>query len=100
MINEGTLVALATPAEFKAHHLQGHLLAVTCRDPLSALAVLRGLPGVSDVSLYGDSLHVLVGSADGGPLLAALSAAGIGDAAVQPIAPTLEDVFISLMKSR
>ncbi len=100
MIHDGVLVALATPVEFKAQFLHGQLWAVTCATPLVALVVLRDLPEVSDVSLYGDSLHILTGAGDPAPLVAALARAGIEGASVAPIAPTLEDVFISLMKPR
>lgn len=98
MIHDGVLAALATPAEFKARFLNGHLWAVTSDLPLVALATLQHLSEVSDVSLYGDSLHVLTREADSTPLSAALAQAGIEGASVKPIAPTLEDVFISLMK--
>lgn len=100
MIHGGVLVALATPEEFKAHYLHGQLWAVTCATPLTALTALQHLPEVSDVSLYGDSLHVLTAGGDSAPLVAALARAGIEGASVVQIAPTLEDVFISLMKPR
>ncbi len=100
MIEGGVLTAVATPSDFKARFLQGRLFAVTSAAPLAALTALRALPGVSDVSLYGESLHVLVREGDAGTLAAAIAAAGIADATVEPIAPSLEDVFISLMKPR
>jgi hypothetical protein len=90
----------ATPADFKAHYLQGRLLAVTCSDSLRALAVLQGLPRLSDVTLYGDALHVLTGDDEEASIASALTGAGLTDVVVQPIAPTLEDVFISLMRRR
>jgi hypothetical protein len=64
--------------------------------PLAALVALQHLPEVLDVSLYGDSLHVLTSEADRAPLVSALERAGIHGALVEPIAPTLEDVFVSL----
>ncbi len=100
MIHEGVLTALATPAEFKANFLRGQLFAVACAEPLRALPLLQRLPGVADVSLYGDSIHVLLaeGAGDGEVIGAALGEAGFASYAVVPTAPSLEDVFISLMK--
>ncbi len=100
MIEGGVLTAVATPADFKAHYLKGTLLAVTSDDPLAALAVLRGLPGMADVSLYGDSVHVLTLEHDAASLAALIEAGGVRGASVQAVPPTLEDVFISLMKPR
>jgi len=98
MIHDGVLTALATPAEFKSGFLRGHLFGVTSAAPLRALDVLRGLPGLVDVSLYGDALHVLVSSGGAADIEAALTVAGIEDGHAVPIAPSLEDVFISLMR--
>ena len=67
---------MATPADFKAHYLKGTLLAVTSDDPLAALAVLRGLRGMADVSLYGDSVHVLTLEHDAASLAALIEAGG------------------------
>lgn len=98
MIHDGVLTALATPAEFKANYLQGRLLAVTCSEPLRALTILQQVPDASDVTLYGDSLHVLTQATNDTSIVSALTEAGLRDVSVQPIAPTLEDVFISLMR--
>ncbi len=100
MIEAGVLTAVATPADFKAHFLKGTLFAVTSEEPLVTLTAIQGLPGVADVSLYGDSVHVLLNEGDAASLAAAIARAGVVGAVVQAAAPTLEDVFISLMKPR
>ena len=100
MIQDGVLSALGTPQEFKEHFLRGHLFAVTCDEPLRALSVLQSVPEVGEVSLYGDSLHILTQLEVVTPFLDALQHAGIANATVEPIAPTLEDVFISLTNNR
>lgn len=100
MIHEGVLRALATPAEFKASYLHGELLAVECADPLRAVDVLRAVPGVAEVTLYGSVIHVLLSPGnDQSPFREALQTAGIDVERIVPIAPSLEDVFISLMRS-
>lgn len=98
MIHGGVLTALATPADFKAHYLHGKLFAIRSADTLRTLAMLQQRTDLSDVSLYGDAIHVLMQTGDREDLESALRAAGITGATVEVIAPSLEDVFISLMK--
>jgi ABC-2 type transport system ATP-binding protein len=100
MIYDGVLRALGTPAELKARHLRGRLLAVACADSARALPVLQALPGARDVAVYGEVIHVLLDDGDPGAVRAALDAAGVSVDSVAPAAVTLEDVFISLMDGR
>jgi ABC-2 type transport system ATP-binding protein len=100
MLDNGVLRALATPADLKAHYLNGQLLAVACDDPLRALGVLQHVPGLAEVTLYGSVIHVLAQGADPPGIRAALNREGIAVESVSPIAPTIEDVFISLMTDR
>jgi len=98
MIDSGVLTAVATPAEFKAHYLHGTLFSIRTPDILGTLTLLQSRPETSDVSLYGDAIHALMQSGDEATLRASLAAAGIENATVEVIPPSLEDVFISLMK--
>ena len=98
MIDSGVLTAIATPAEFKAHYLHGMLFSIRMPDILRTLTLLQSRPETADVSLYGDAIHALMASGDEATLRAALAAAGIESATVEVIPPSLEDVFISLMK--
>jgi ABC-2 type transport system ATP-binding protein len=100
MMDNGVLRALATPADLKARYLHGQLLAVACADPLRALDILQRMPGLADVTLYGNVIHVLARAADPTSIRATLDAAGISVESVSPIAPSIEDVFISLMADR
>src|SRR5262245_8307938 len=63
-------------------------------DSATRLAPLRAVPGVADATLFGQAIHVL---ADERASDAALSAAA-GGAPVRPIAPSLEDVFVTLTR--
>jgi ABC-type multidrug transport system ATPase subunit len=74
-------------------------LEITCPQPTAALPRLRAAPGVRDATLFGEMLHVLV---EEQVTQADLAAALGADAAVvdmRPIAPTLEDVFVTLSRS-
>ena len=71
-----------------------HLLS-----PPATLAPLRAAPGVRDATLFGTQVHLLV-EAERDPE-SILRAAGLPPAScqVRPIAPTLEDVFVTLARA-
>jgi ABC-type multidrug transport system ATPase subunit len=73
-------------------------LEVACPQPTAALQRLRKLDGVRDATLFGEVLHVLVDNAV--PDAELINASGQKPAAValRSIAPTLEDVFVSLSR--
>ncbi len=69
---------------------------------VGALERLGGEPAVREVALFGSALHVTVpdAAAAAAPVRAALEAAGIRVDRVEPIPPSLEDVFVSLIESQ
>jgi len=95
LLHQGRLLAVETPTALAAS-FPGEMLEVRLADARGARELVRALPGVESARLFGDRLHVGVRSASAalGPLRAALAEAGRGEAAVAPIAPTLEDVFL------
>ena len=60
------------------------------------LAVLRRLEGVRDATLFGASIHMLVDDAQPIPRLLDQAGITIEAAAIREIAPSLEDVFVTL----
>ena len=99
MLN-GRVVALAPPRQLRETGLSGTLLEVACDAPLDALDLLPRLDGVREATLYGTLLHVLVGDLTPDGLTAALRQAGLQVQGVRPIAPTLEDVFVSRIRAQ
>ena len=99
MINDGILRAVAAPSELK-RALHGQLINVVCDAPFDAVNVLDKLPGVLNVALQGNNVHARIKNADlsADQVAAAVRAAGITVHEVQPLEPTLEDVFISLIE--
>jgi ABC-2 type transport system ATP-binding protein len=98
MIDRGKIVAMGTPTELKQNFMRGQLVLVEC-DPLGpALAVLPGIPGVLDAAVFGNAIHVVVqDAAQAMPgLREALVAHKINVRRMEPIPPSLEDVFVSL----
>ena len=99
MINDGILRAVAAPSELK-RSLHGQLINVVCDAPFDAVNVLDKLPGVLNVALQGNNVHARIKNADisAEQVADAVRAAGITVHEVQPLEPTLEDVFISLIE--
>lgn len=98
LLHQGRRLALDTPAAL-ARSYPGELLEVRTVRARSAVDLVRGLPGVVDCQLFGDRLHVTVASAAAArpPLLEALAANGDDGATAEPVAATLEDVFLRLV---
>ncbi len=98
-IDRGRIIALGSPVELKAR-LPGCLLQVRVPPPqlLTALDTLQAQPDASEVALFGTALHVTLASEAALPTIrSALEAKQIA-AAIEPIVPSLEDVFVSLTR--
>ena len=93
LMADGRLVALDTPSALKST-LPGVLLEIRGA-PLTE--ILRALSPWHP-ALYGTALHIAVDRADDANVLRqALQEAGIRDATISPIVPSLEDVFLSIV---
>jgi len=97
LLHEGRLLAMERPDALRAT-LPGALFEVIVSDHRRATGVLKRIPGVTDVQMFGERAHVLMDRADAAAadrLTAALAAAGLTAASVRPMAASLEDVFIA-----
>jgi ABC-type multidrug transport system ATPase subunit len=65
-----------------------------------ALARARKMPAVCDATLFGDTVRLLADEALSPETMLAVIAPGDAAAAIRPIAPTLEDVFVTLSRAR
>ena len=61
-----------------------------------ALAAVRRFPYIREATIFGQSIHALSDSGRDSQLLADLAAAGFPAPRIAPIAPSLEDVFVTL----
>ncbi len=99
MIYRGRLVAMGSPRELKERFTGGSVLEVRGTPLMTALEIASALVGVEEAALFGAALHVVMRQADAqGMLRQALAAGGVRDVAVEPITPSLEDVFVSLVE--
>jgi ABC-2 type transport system ATP-binding protein len=98
LIFQGRIVASGSPLELKRREMTGDVLLVECDDLGFALDLLQKNPEVQDAAVFGNALHLVVSEAAAGmaPLRAYLSTNGVIVTKMEPIRPTLEDVFVSL----
>jgi ABC-2 type transport system ATP-binding protein len=95
----GRLVALDTPAALKRSAIGGEVLEIEGEPQERARGLAAALPGVREVAPHGARLHAIVDDAAlrGPQVAAALEAAAIAGVRVDPIDPSLEDVFVALV---
>ncbi|MGZ5423771.1 MAG: ATP-binding cassette domain-containing protein [Candidatus Aminicenantales bacterium] len=100
LLAEGKLLAADTPQAIKGL-MRGTVVEIVCPEIRRGFTVLKTVPGVTEVQLFGDRLNAVVTDPDREmPLIeAALAAAGIPVLQRRVLAPSLENVFISVTQS-
>jgi len=95
-ILDGALIAEGAPDELK-RDLRGRILEVRPGgDPFDVLARLRGEPSLEDAYLFGVTVRTVAAERDPGRVRAILAAFG----SPEPAEPSLEDVFVTLVRKR
>jgi len=102
LVYRGELVATGSPGELKAGGTREEILDLHCDRPQAAIEVLERIPGVVGAALFGDGIHAAVERGRTTPegVAEALRSAGFPVGRAAPIAPSLEDVFVSLVEER
>jgi len=99
LLNEGRAIALDEPAALQ-QSLEGTMLALRTTEPRQAREVLRGLKPVVSAALFGDTVHALMSpDADVDRTPEALAERGVEVLEWRRIEPSLEDVFIHLVRA-
>lgn len=101
LMNEGRLMAVDTPRGLKGR-LAGVVIEIVCDPVRRAFAALRRSPHAAEVQAFGDRVNVVVGDAerDFPPLRDCLKASDVAISGWRVVPPSLENVFISLLKDR
>ncbi len=101
-ISQGRLVALDSPSRLKQTQMRGQVLEISASAPDTVMRVLKaaqqsGQLLLDEVALYGAQVHAVVPNAEQYKemILELLNAETVEVTAIEWIAPTLEDVFIS-----
>jgi ABC-2 type transport system ATP-binding protein len=96
LLDGGRIVALDAPRTLQAG-LEKRVFEIRAASPREALRILRDRPEASRAALFGEGVHLtLAEPADTFPpdLRGALEEAPVGLEAIEPLRPSLEDVFI------
>ncbi len=98
LMHAGRLLALDSVPALKEVFPRGTVVEVACGRPANAMAKLERLPGVSEVALFGNALHVVLAEPSAvSTLERSLAGEWCEDAVVREISPSLEDVFIRVI---
>jgi ABC-2 type transport system ATP-binding protein len=102
LMYDGRTIALGSPEELKKSLGEGHLLMLETPRLLDTMTLLQGREGILDVAVFGGGLHVKVDNDEAAipRIRAALEHAGIQIRSLEPITPSMEDVFVSLIEQQ
>ena len=100
LMSEGRIMRVNKPERLK-EEMHGEVIEIVCDRVRDAFRMLKGHPDVSEVQAFGDRLNVIVdGDGKTSPRLESLlRSQGISVVTIRTIAPSLENVFISLLTS-
>jgi ABC-2 type transport system ATP-binding protein len=97
LMDKGRAVRIDSPQAIKAS-MSGVVLEVVCDRVRDAFLVLREESHIREVQAFGDRINAIVDSASQtDEVHSLLTKRGIAVTAIRPIAPSLENVFISLL---
>ncbi len=102
LIHRGKLIALGSPQELKTNLMRDQVLELRCDQPEAAMELLEALGSVSDVALFGNAIHMIARDAELASREARqrLGEHNLAIHGLARIAPSLEDVFVSLVEER
>jgi len=102
LLDRGRIVAMGTPTELKSREMKGQLLMIECEPLGPALELLQTASEVLDAAVFGSGIHAVVADAAVAEpkIRELLLARNFRVGRIEQIAPSLEDVFVSLTAAR
>jgi ABC-2 type transport system ATP-binding protein len=100
LMYRGRVTALGTPEELKQSLGSHHLLLLEVSDLVGSMTLLEKMREVSDVAVFGGGLHVTVENDESAmpKIREVLEKGGIQVPILEPIQPSLEDVFVAMIE--
>jgi ABC-2 type transport system ATP-binding protein len=100
LMYRGRIIALGTPRELKDRLHGQTLLRLETSSPLDTMKALEGMPGVSDVAVFGSGLHLTVRDESAiAQVRQTLQSQRIQVRQLEPIPPSMEDVFVAMIEA-
>ncbi|HUJ80159.1 MAG TPA: ABC transporter ATP-binding protein [Nitrospiria bacterium] len=102
LINNGRIIAMGTPTDLKMRHMTRSVLEVECEPLIPAMERLAPSGLAEEVAIFGNTLHLVVRDAGGtmARLSPFLAGHNISVRRMETITPSLEDVFVSLIRAQ
>jgi ABC-2 type transport system ATP-binding protein len=101
LMYRGRVIALGSPQALKEESRSNQLLELISSDLFESMRVVQAVPGVLDVAVFGGCLHITVD--DQAEAIARLTSAlgehGIVVERLEPIEPSMEDVFVARIEA-
>ena len=100
IIHAGRLAALGSTTELKRVFAGRTILEVQSDDPVQAMRALDAMEDVEKTSVFGTAVHAVMrqqASADAAALGVRLTGAGVLARHIEPVEPSLEDVFLEVV---
>jgi len=101
IIHAGRLAALGTTSELKETFRDRTIVEVNTGNPVEAMRLLDDMPEVEKTSVFGTAVHAVLrtGRTDSTQTIAqALARQGVSVANIEPVPPSLEDVFLDVVE--
>jgi len=100
LMNRGKLIALDTPVRLRAG-MHEPILEIRTDNGPKTVEVLQGLPEILEAAMFGRAVHVVVRDvAEARATISAmLESRGVAVRSIEGIVPSLEDVFVSLIRA-
>jgi drug efflux transport system ATP-binding protein len=102
LIDAGKIVASGSPAELRTQHFHAQLLELDVESMFRWIDDIEKIPGVEEVAMYGNKLHITVhDAADAERRIHELAdQKKLRVISIRLITPSLEDVFVSVMSQQ
>lgn len=99
LLHRGKVLAMDTPRAL-LDLLPGEVVSVEGPEPRRARDLIRSVPGVVSTALFGNVVHAVLedGEEARRKVTAALGDAGLESEELRPVEPSLEDVFLHLVR--
>jgi ABC-2 type transport system ATP-binding protein len=99
LIHAGRLAAIGTTSEVKQIFAGRPILEIRADRPVETMRLLDAMPEIEKTSLFGTSVHAVLrdASVQPGAVADGLKAGGITVEGLEPVSPSLEDVFLDVI---